>query len=201
MSPGRSPSDLAVDRAVPVSATPSIWAFIAADCFSFAIFFAVFMSERLGKASLFDESARRLDARLGLLNTLILICSSGLVAAGVAAAQKGDLSEARRWLWRGVIVGGGFGVVKIVEYSSKVLHGLTPLTNDFFMFYYALTGVHFLHYLIGLAVLFVLIRKTRSATIADSNTLLWINSGGIYWHMVDLLWVFLFPMLYLLGGR
>lgn len=179
---------------------PSIWAFIAIDCIGFSIFFAVFMSERLKQAELFSISARTLDARLGLLNTLILISSGWLVALAAAAAQRGDVRKVVRRLIAAIAIGSGFAVFKIVEYSSKIAHGTTPLSNDFFGYYFALTGVHFLHYVIGMGVLIVTVRKWMRADESAESRLTWIESGGIYWHMVDLLWVFLFPMLYLLGG-
>lgn len=188
------------DDGAEASSFPGIWALIAIDCMSFAMFFAVFMSERLDKPELFDASARQLNIRLGLVNTLILISSSWLVALAVAAARRGDVPGLRRGLTAAIAVGSGFGVIKIFEYVSKISHGTTPLTNDFFMYYFALTGVHFLHYAIGLAALVFLRRKVAALTAMDTRLLAWIESGGLFWHMVDLLWVFLFPMLYLLGG-
>lgn len=179
---------------------PGIWAFIAADCASFGIFFAVFMVERMDRTALFDASARTLDTRLGLLNTLILITSSWLVALAVNAARREDLRAFRK-LWLGaIVVASGFAVIKLIEYGTKIGHGITPLTNDFYAYYFILTGAHFVHYLIGMAVLVFLARKRMTGATIDPVSMNWIESSGIYWHMVDLLWVVLFPMLYLLGG-
>lgn len=184
---------------VPVPAVPSIWSFVTADCIGFAIFFFVFMTERLKQPALFDASSRHLDVRVGLANTLILITSSWLVALAVQAARRGRFDQARRLLPAGLIVGCGFAVLKGFEYAAKIGAGITPLTDPFFMFYFVLTGVHFVHYLVGIVVLVVLVLKARGGGADEGKFAAWMESGGIYWHLVDLLWCFLFPMLYLLG--
>ncbi len=187
------------DAGLSRAATPSIWAFIAADCASFGIFFAVFMVQRIDQPALFNQSARLLDVRLGLLNTMILITSSWLVALGAAAARRNDLPAFRRLLFGAIGVAAWFAAVKFIEYGDKIRHDITPLTNDFFSYYFVLTGVHLLHYLVGMAVLIYLYRLAAGRRTVDRRYLNWIESGGIYWHMVDLLWVVLFPMFYLLG--
>src|SRR3546814_20322105 len=100
-----------------------------------------------------------------------------------------------------IAVGSCFGIVKIIEYSDKISHGITLMTNDFFTYYYILTGVHFLHVIIGIALLVTLVVMTGKTKQADARYMTWLDSSAIYWHMVDLLWVFLFPMLYLQGAR
>lgn len=182
----------------PVHAiAPGIWTFIAADCAGFAIFFLVFMSERMKEPGLYDNSARHLDIRLGVVNTLILISSSWLVALAITAMEQGKLEQAKRLLVSGLAVGSFFALFKIAEYHAKVSAGITPTTNGFYAFYFILTGVHFLHYLIGLGVLIAMLLTLRRAKTASDGTR-WLESGALYWHMVDLLWLFLFPMLYLL---
>jgi nitric oxide reductase NorE protein len=181
-------------------AVPSIWTFVTADCIGFGIFFFVFMTERLSQATLFNVSARQLDVRIGLSNTLILITSSWLVALAAQATKRGETARVRLLLPSAILVASGFAILKGFEYGTKIAHGITPLTNPFFMFYFVLTGVHFLHYLVGMVVLVVLAVKARSGPIGQTFAT-WMESGGIYWHLVDLLWVFLFPMLYLLGAQ
>lgn len=175
-------------------ATPSIWTFILADCFGFTIFFIVFMTERLKTPLQFDASARLLDSRLGFINTLILVTSGWLVALAMAAERAHDDRRARRLLIAGLGMGSCFALIKIFEYSRKIADGITPTSDAFFTFYYILTGVHFLHYLGGLVVLAAMIAAMRHGASRAS----WLESGALYWHMVDLLWLFLFPMLYLL---
>lgn len=182
-------------------AFPSIWYFVVADCIGFGIFFFVFMSERLPQARLFDESSRQLDIRLGLSNTLMLITSSWLVALAAQATRQQNFQRVRRLLPAALLVASGFAILKGIEYGTKISHGITPLTNPFFMFYFVLTGVHFLHYLVGMVVLIILAIKARKGDAGETSFQIWMESGGIYWHLVDLLWVFLFPMLYLLGAR
>jgi len=183
----------------PSSSFPSIWTFIAIDCTSFGLFFAVFMWERVSQAALFDASADRLDVRFGLANTLILITSSYLIALAVAAVRRSDLDDVRRKLGLGIAVGAAFAVLKLAEYSLKIAGGITPQTNAFFGYYFGLTGVHFVHYAAGMIVLTVMLGRARRATTVDPGLAGLMISGGIFWHMVDLLWVFLFPMLYLLS--
>ena len=180
---------------------PSIWTFIAADCIGFSIFFLVFMTERTKAPALYDASARQLDAALGLANTLILITSSWLVALACGAADSGRSRRAAALILGGLGVGSCFAVLKIAEYHHKITAGITPATNDFFMFYFILTGVHFLHYLIGLGVLAMMALALRRGRRPGGPGVPWLESGALYWHMVDLLWLFLFPMLYLLGGH
>ena len=185
-------------------AKPSgIWTFIALDCASFGLFFFVFMVERLNSTALFDRSARTLDVRLGLINTCILITSSWLVALAGAAAERGEHRRCGRLIIAGLAVATLFGCVKMFEYVEKVHSGISVLTNEFYTFYFALTGVHLFHYLIGLIVLAVIARQASAAAHGDGDQRLgtWIEAGSLYWHMVDLLWVFLFTMLYLLGAR
>jgi nitric oxide reductase NorE protein len=179
---------------------PSILTFIVADVMAFGLFFVFFMIGRREQVALFDRSAAQLNANFGMLNTLILVTSSWLVVIAVHAARRGDRTSVRAFLALAFVVGGGFALTKVVEYGDKVSHGITLLTNDFFMFYFVLTGVHFLHFLIGMGVLAMLWVKAGEEAV-DGPLLGWIEAGGLYWHMVDLLWIVLFPMLYLLGRR
>ena len=179
---------------------PPILTFIVADMAAFGLFFVFFMIGRREQVALFDRSATLLNASLGMLNTLILVTSSWLVVIAVHAARRGDRARARAFLALALVVGAGFALTKVIEYGEKVSHGITLLSNDFFMFYFFLTGVHFLHFVIGMGVLAMLWVKAGQEPV-DGPLLGWIESGGLYWHMVDLLWIVLFPMLYLLGWR
>ena len=183
---------------------PAIWIFIALDCSSFGLFFLVFMAERLGQAALFDQSAQQLNAGLGFLNACILITSSWLVAWANVAGRKGAIGEARRLLLAGMGVAACFGVVKTYEYFEKFAAGITVATNEFFTFYFALTGIHFIHYLVGMVLLGVLAKGPNPfgpREEAQAQYRKWLEAGSLYWHMVDLLWIFIFSLLYLLGAR
>ncbi len=174
-----------------------VWFFISVDITLFAVFFLLFMVERYKAVALFEQSRQQLDPLLGALNTLILLTSSWLVALAVHHARAGRRHAVSRYLTLGMLVGAGFAVTKVFEYWHKIASGITLLTNDFFMFYFALTGLHFLHFIIGMVVLAVCLSKSRHDAM-DEDFVLWIESSGCYWHMVDLLWIVLFPLLYLL---
>jgi nitric oxide reductase NorE protein len=189
---------VATARAEATVQTPAILTFILADLMAFGVFFAFFMIGRRARVALFDRSAALLNADVGMLNTLILVTSSWLVVLAVHGARRGERGTVRCFLALAFTVGAGFAVTKVIEYGDKVSHGITLLTNDFFMFYFVLTGIHFLHFLIGMVVLAMLWFKAGREAV-DGPLFGWLESGGLYWHMVDLLWIVLFPMLYLLG--
>ncbi len=198
MAPMQAPaSEGSVARAGQV---PGVLVFIIADMVVFCMLFVGFMTDRMKQPALFDQSAAALDVHLGVLNTLILVTSGLFVVFAVNAAKAGQRAATRRWLLLSFLVGAGFGVTKMVEYSVKIGHGITMHTNEFFMFYYALTGAHFLHFLGGMLALAVLWFMAGREPV-NGKLLGVIESGALYWHMVDLLWIFIFPMLYLLGPR
>jgi len=172
--------------------------FILADLLVFAALFTGFMVERAEEVALFNQSAHLLNPWVGILNTLILVTSGVCVVFAVNAARGGRAITARRWILAAFVVGLGFGISKVLEYGDKISQGITMHSNDFFMFYYALTGAHFLHFLGGMVALAV-IWHLASARPVDGPFFGTIESVGLYWHMVDLLWLFIFPLLYLLG--
>lgn len=186
--------------AAPAARAPGILTFIIADMIIFGVLFLGFMGERSGQLALFDRSAATLNVHLGLLNTLILMTSGLFVVFAVDAARHGNSVLTRRWLLLSFVVGGGFGVSKLIEYSDKFAHGISMLSNDFYMFYFVLTGAHFLHFLAGMVILAALWFRAAKDPV-DGPLFGWIESGALYWHMVDLLWIVIFPMLYLLGPR
>lgn len=177
---------------------PGILTFIIADLIVFTMLFTGFMVERAGQVALFNRSSTGLDVRLGILNMLILVTSGVCVVFAVASARKGKALATRCWTLAGFVIGAGFGVSKLVEYSDKFAHGITMQTNDFFMYYFALTGAHFLHFLGGMGALaFIGLRSFGRAIDGDFCNK--IEAVGLYWHMVDLLWIVIFPLLYLTG--
>lgn len=180
---------------------PGVWFFIIADMAMFAIFFLIFMVGRHETPELYHASQAHLDSRFGLANTLILLTSGACMAKAVMVARAGNAAATARYLVLTITIGLLFGVSKVMEYSAKFAAGIAVNTNEFFGYYFAFTGIHFLHWIIGCGVLTLLIRRVRRSGINAEN-MNWIESGGIYWHMVDLLWVMLFAMIYLLpaGG-
>jgi nitric oxide reductase NorE protein len=198
MAPVQAPSSEASE--LRAGQVPGVLVFIMADMVVFGMLFIGFMTERMKQPALFDQSAAALDVRLGVLNTLILVTSGLFVVLAVNAAKAGQRAATRRWLLVSMLVGAGFGVTKMLEYSVKIGHGITMHTNDFYMFYYALTGAHFLHFVGGMVALAALWFMAGREPV-DGKLSGVIESGALYWHMVDLLWIFIFPMLYLLGPR
>ncbi len=173
--------------------------FILADLLIFAALFVGFMVERAGNVELFNQSAASLNPWVGIFNTLVLVTSGLCVVLAVESARLGKALQARRWIAAAFVIGLAFGISKVVEYSDKISHGITMHSNDFFMFYYALTGAHFLHFLGGMVALAYVFWATGRAAV-DGELCTSIESVGLYWHMVDLLWIFIFPLLYLLGA-
>lgn len=175
-----------------------IWVFIFGDMLAFALFFAVFVVERGGDPALFEESRQSLGVGFAVVNTVLLLTSSLFVAMAVGALRTGARHLAPRLLALAFACGLAFVASKGLEYSDKLAAGITPATNDFFMFFFMLTGIHLLHVIIGLVVLgylWRLVRRTRER----SDDIRHVETGASYWHMVDLLWIVLFPLLYLMG--
>lgn len=172
-----------------------IWFFIFGDLMVFAAFFLTYLYYRAQNPSLFNEAQRQLTAPYGLINTLLLLTSSWFVAQGVNAVRQGQLALARKLIAGGFAFGAGFVGIKIIEYSEKFSAGITVLTNDFFMFYFMYTGIHLLHVFIGLGVLFFLFSLACKETATEHIGS--FESGAAFWHLVDLLWIILFALLYL----
>lgn len=175
-----------------------VWFFIIADMCAFAVFFLVFMAGRAAAPALYEAARTQLDLRFGLANTLILLTSGAFMAQATREAQRGRWAAARRFMVLTLVTGLPFGVSKAMEWQAKLAHGIGLTTNEFFTYYFVFTGIHFLHFAIGVAVLLVLIGMAGTDHKPPETRLRWIEAGGAYWHMVDLLWIVLFAMLYLL---
>ncbi|MGV8074575.1 MAG: cytochrome c oxidase subunit 3 family protein [Syntrophobacteraceae bacterium] len=176
---------------------PGLWTFITADVILFGMLFLVFSVERLADPALYEESRRHLNHYFGLANTLILLTSSWFMVLAVEASREGNLNHIKRNLILAMLIGSIFAVLKITEYTVKIQSGITMLTNPFFTYYYCFTFIHFMHFVVGMGVLASCLVKAYHQPI-DEKYVIWIESSGCYWHMVDLLWIILFPMLYLL---
>ena len=116
---------------------------------------------------------------------------------GVEKARHGLGHKAVPFFTSALACGLGFSVVKVMEYGEKLAADITITSNDFFMYYYIFTGLHFLHVVIGMGVLTFMILKTRAKHF-QSNDMILVESGASFWHLVDLLWIILFPLLYLM---
>ena len=187
------------DRAKPrrLPGVDGVWVFIGADSVIFAILFLTFMQDRLKNPALFEASRHTLNMNLGGIDTLILLTSSWSVALAVQALKRDLIERVPRYLLGGVFTGLMFVVSKSIEYFQKFAHGLTPGTNPFYMWYFTLTGIHLAHVLLGTSLLTFVWVRSRSDAFSSSHRAV-PESVASFWHLVDLLWVVLFPLLYLM---
>lgn len=167
------------------------------DMVIFALFFAVFVYYRGEQPSLFAQSQSQLNVHYGALNTLLLLTSSWFVVMGVNAARQLKNAQSAVLFILAILCGLGFSTVKFIEYSEKIAAGITMTSNDFFMYYYIFTGLHFVHVMIGMVILIFVVRALLISKV-HSNDMSFIEVGASYWHMVDLLWIILFPLIYLM---
>jgi len=174
-----------------------IWFFVAADMLMFALLFGSFMVARLGHLALYEHSRQALDPNFGGINTLILLTSSWFLVLAVDAAKRGEATRIPRYVAASLGCAGLFGCSKLFEYTEKLRAGITPLTDEFFMYYFALTGIHLLHVSVGAVGMLWLLQTSRREAPSPRFVAV-LETGAVYWHMVDLLWIMLFPLLYLL---
>jgi nitric oxide reductase NorE protein len=175
-----------------------IWVLVAGDLAVFSIFFIVLLVQRWSDRALFVESQHSLNQTIGALNTFIMLTSSLFVALGVGSIRSGSIARrsAPYFIATAAALGLGFVLVKAYEWSERFSVGQTVGTNDFFMFYFRCTGIHLVHVIVGLIVLAILYILSRRPSL-DQGAVLLIESGGIFWHLVDLLWIILFALFYL----
>ena len=189
------PADPPARRAPALPGDINMWVFVLGDMVIFGVYFIVFMVYRGHEQAVFLASQRHLSLASGAVNTLVLLAGSRFAALAVAANRAGDDRRASRLIYWCGLCGVVFLLVKAHEWYSLVSAGQTVRSSNFFMFYYAFTGVHLFHVLMGLIVLGVMGAELRRP--AGRRTWL-IEAGAIYWHMVDLLWIILFALLYLM---
>jgi nitric oxide reductase NorE protein len=181
----------------PIPGEPGVWVFIFGDMIMFALLFGVFMYYRGRQPVVFDHSESDLHRSFGAINTLLLLASSLLVLTGVRAIRARMQRLAAACIAGAFVCGSGFLVNKGLEWSALLSAGHKPATNNFFMYFFVLTGIHAFHLLIGmgvLAALFVLARKPA----LSKGQFAFVEGGACFWHMVDLLWIVLFALLYLM---
>jgi len=183
-------------RPTAVPGEPGIWVFILGDMLMFAVFFGAFLVQRGEDPELFAASRDVLSPAVGAVNTIVLLSSSLLVAAAVREERAGRRLVARRLVAGAGVCAAAFATIKVLEWVAKLNAGHGPDDNLFFTYYYMLTGLHFAHLLIGSAVLAYLWRRLGRPARPESERRV-VECCASYWHMVDLLWVVLFPVIYL----
>lgn len=183
-------------RARHIPGEAGIWVLILGDLMVFAVIFGTQLFYRGQAPELFARSQQLLDQDLGALNTVLLLVSSLFVVLAVRTVRTARRPRSSLFLVGALACGSGFAAVKVIEYGEKLGAGITPLTDDFFLYYYILTGLHALHLVVGMAVLTFLLALSRKPSLTDRQFALF-EGGACFWHMVDLLWIVLFPLLYL----
>ncbi|ANA39171.1 cytochrome C oxidase subunit III [Geobacter anodireducens] len=184
-----------------------MWLFLFTEMLLFGglfILYAVYLHRYPAE---FAVAGHWLDLVLGTANTAILLTSSLLAALAVTAVQRDEGRVAFRALGGTIVCAGLFLVIKYAEWSAKIGHGIYPGSPDlaagppgesvFFGLYYLTTGLHGLHVLIGGVLLAVVARRVKEGRV-HAGDYIWLENGALYWHLVDLVWIFIFPLYYLM---
>jgi cytochrome c oxidase subunit 3 len=193
------------------ASTLGMWVFLVTEIMFFGGLFMAYVIYRTWHPQAFAAGSHHLDVMLGAINTAVLICSSLTMALAVHAAQAGTRRAQVRFLLLTIALGLAFLGIKAIEYSEKwrdrVVPGAHFQWDDpalrapvemFFSLYFAMTGLHALHMIIGVGVMLWLVWMARRGRFSrDYYTPMEVS--GLYWHFVDIVWIFLFPLLYLIG--
>jgi heme/copper-type cytochrome/quinol oxidase subunit 3 len=176
----------------------AIWLFLASEVMLFGALFAAYIMLRVG-ATAWPHGSHYLNVKLAFVNTLVLISSSVTMVMAWASLMRDQFDKFKLYMGATVLCGFGFLVIKYFEYSAKFHHGYLPGKDTFLAIYFTLTGLHGLHVIGGMAV---------NAYLWGPGSRLWrtnprwftnrVEHSGLFWHFVDLVWIFLFPVLYLL---
>ncbi|MFW5451400.1 MAG: cytochrome c oxidase subunit 3 family protein [Methylophagaceae bacterium] len=175
----------------------AIWFFIFMELLVFGIFFIVYAVIRLQNIEMFNQYQLTLNSELGAANTLLLITSSYFVIRAVHAIRLNKVKTCIYWIYAALGGGIGFLILKTIEYYDKFSAGINLTTNTFYMFYLSLTLFHFLHVVLGMLILFVVVIKAKRGSYSAQNHT-GVETGASYWHMVDLVWIILFPLVYII---
>lgn len=175
----------------------AVWLIILAELLTFGILFLSYAFARTFDVALFNASQRTLDLNSGAINTALLITGSWCVVLAVQAVKQDAPNAGARWLLAALACGAGFVAIKLMEFSAKAQAGIDLSTNTFYMFYILLTGFHFFHVLAAMVFLTILLVQTWAGRYGKHNHHA-LETGAAFWHMVDLLWIVLFPLIYVM---
>jgi cytochrome c oxidase subunit 3 len=177
-----------------------IWLFLASEVMLFGALFASYIMLRVGAPS-WPNPQEYLSVPLAFTNTLVLISSSVTMVMAWASLMRNQFSRFRLYMGLTILGGVGFMIIKAIEYTAKFQHGYLPDHNTFLAIYFTLTGLHGLHVVGGMVINIYLwgpgakLWKTNPQWFTNR-----VENSGLFWHFVDLVWIFLFPILYLLPG-
>ncbi len=184
-----------------------IWLFIFTELLFFGGLFITYAVYRHAHPQAFHMAAQQLDVTVGTINTVILLISSMTIAMATTAIQKKDKRTTLILIGITLVLALVFLVNKYFEWGAKFDHGIwpgSPLLEElgrgdtlFFALYFFMTGLHALHIIIGMVLIAVIMVRVRKDKLSFDNFQL-LENGGLYWHLVDLIWIFLFPLFYLI---
>lgn len=175
----------------------AVWFFILAELLAFGVFFIAYAFARATHVGAFAEGQAALNRTVGMVNTVLLLTASACVVRAVRSAAEGLKNGAGGWLLLAIACGFGFIVLKGREYVHAFAAGVTLSSSTFHMFYLSLTFFHFMHVILGVVVLMLLWLGLRQGRYGPGETNS-LESGAAYWHMVDLVWLILFPLVYVI---
>jgi cytochrome c oxidase subunit III len=185
-----------------------MWLFLVTEVMLFGGLFVAFGIYQYMFPEMYKEAHHHLDRVMGSINTVVLLSSSLTMALAIAYVQRGKRDLAKWMLWLTLACAAMFLVIKYFEYSHKIHDGLLPgkfFTNTefkapnaalFFSLYFVMTGLHGIHVLIGMGAILWILKRLYSGDFNEHNYGA-VEFTGLYWHIVDLIWIFLFPLLYL----
>jgi nitric oxide reductase NorE protein len=179
----------------PAAIRSDIWVLVLFEAITFSGYFLTYMLFRARSPELFLQSQEKLNTNLGVINTLLLLLSSWLIARCVQASRQQRYEQALKLVYLTIACGVLFVCSKAFEWAMKIRDGIQLSTNEFYSHYYFLTGIHVLHVLIGFVFLGVVAYQLRSPQRRSQQI---VEDGAIYWHMVDFLWVIIFALLYVM---
>ena len=193
----------------PVAGKIGMWLFLFTEILLFGTLFICYAVYLHRFSWQFARGSQQLDVPIGAINTLILLTSSLTMALSIAAIQRSDRKLSIRLLDATLLCALVFLVLKALEWGAKIEHRIYPgsehllqdLTggeNVFFGLYFTMTGLHALHVIAGMTLLAVARRKVRKEEITAERSV-FLENSGLYWHLVDLVWIYLFPLFYLIG--
>lgn len=191
----------------PQAAKLGMWLFIFTELLLFGGLFIVYSVYRFRNPEAFHLAAEELNRFIGTLNTVILLVSSMTIAMAITAIQKGQKKLCLILMSITIILALGFLVNKYFEWGIKIKHGLYPGSEKlkefgqgdilFFGLYFAMTGLHALHIIVGMTFIAIVMGYVYKDKVTPTDFSLLENSG-LYWHLVDIIWIFLFPLFYLI---
>ncbi len=174
-----------------------IWMIVFVELITFMMGLGAFVVQRSKNMVAFHESQQLLNPIFGIINTILLVTAGFFMAGAVRKLRQGDSISSSRNISISILFGLSFLGVKSVEYFGKIRLGTGLNHSNFFMYYWMLTGFHFIHVLAGVAILLVLMFYIKKGYYSETNHGD-VETGAVFWHMCDLIWLLIFPILYLL---